>query len=187
MTSSTLTEALPVGRWQSDATHSTATFAVKHMAVATFRGGFERIEAELVVSEDGSATLTGTVDVDSVAVKDDNLRGHLAAPDFFDTERYPELKFTSNSIESDGEHLTVSGELTIKGQTHPIQATGTITEPTETPAQLGGAVKLGLTLDAVIDRTLYGLNWNAPLPKGGVALSNEVKLSVELELARIGE
>ncbi len=77
--------------------------------------------------------------------------------------------------------MTLEGELTIKDQTHPIEARGSITDPAET---LGGAIKLGLTLETTIDRTQYGLSWNAELPKGGVALDNEVKLTIELELAR---
>ena len=74
----------------------------------------------------------------------------------------------------------VDGELTIKGKTLPLQARGTITEPLET---LGGYVKTGIALEATVDRTAYDMNWNAPLPKGGFALANDVKLIVELELA----
>ncbi|MCW3031276.1 MAG: polyisoprenoid-binding protein, partial [Solirubrobacterales bacterium] len=100
--------------------------------------------------------------------------------DFFDTERYPEIGFTSNAVRREGDELIVDGELTIKGNAHPVEARGTITDPHET---LGGAVKIGLTLDTVIDRTRFGLEWNAPLPKGGFAVADDVKLSVELELA----
>ena len=77
--------------------------------------------------------------------------------------------------------LTIAGDLTIKDQTHPLQATGTITGPAVT---FGDVIKLGVTLETVIHRTQYGLNWNAPLPKGGFALADDVKLTVELELAR---
>jgi polyisoprenoid-binding protein YceI len=176
--------ALPVGTWQSDPTHSSATFAIKHMVVATFRGGFDDLAATLDVREDGSAELSGTVKAGSITVKDENLQAHLGAPDFFDTERYPELRFVSTSIRRDGEELVLDGDLTIKDQTHPVEARGTITDPVET---LGGAVKIGLTLETVIDRTKYGLIWNAPLPKGGVALADDVKLTVELELVQAAE
>ena len=172
---------LPVGTWTLDPTHSSASFAVKHMVVATFRGRFEQIDATLTVGEDGTGQLTGTVDAGSIVVKDENLQAHLGSPDFFDTERYPQLRFTSSSLRRDGEELVLDGELTIKDQTHPIEARGTITDPHET---LGGVVKIGVTLETVIDRTAFGLNWNAPLPKGGFALANDVKLTVELELAQ---
>ncbi len=176
--------SLPVGTWTSDPTHSSAGFAVKHMVVATFRGRFEELDAKLAVAEDGSAELSGAVRADSIQVKDENLKAHLGAPDFFDVERYPEIRFSSSSIRRDGEELVLDGELTIKDHTHVVEARGTITDPHET---LGGAVKIGLTLEAVVDRTEFGLEWNAPLPKGGVALADEVTLTVELELAKVEE
>lgn len=174
---------LPVGTWKSDPTHSSASFAVKHMAVATFRGRFEDLGATLTVDEDGAAELTGAVSAGSIVVKDENLQAHLGAPDFFDIERYPELRFVSTSIRRNGEELVLDGELTIKDQTHPVEARGTITDPTET---LGG-IKVGVTLETIIDRTKFGLSYNAPLPKGGVAVANDVKLTVELELDQAGE
>jgi polyisoprenoid-binding protein YceI len=175
---------LPVGTWKVDPTHSSASFAVKHMVVATFRGRFENIDATLTVGEHGAGQLVGTVDAGSIAVKDENLQAHLGAPDFFDTERYAELRFASKAIRRDGEQLVIDGELTIKDHTRPVEARGTITDPHET---LGGAVKIGVTLETVIDRTQFGLDWNAPLPKGGFALANDVKLTVELELAQDSE
>jgi polyisoprenoid-binding protein YceI len=172
---------LPTGTWTLDPTHSSASFAVKHMVVATFRGQFDRFDATLTVADDGSAQLDGSVDASSIVVKDENLQAHLGSPDFFDVERYPQLRFSANEIRRSGDELVLDGELTIKDQTHPVEARGTITDPHET---LGGAVKIGVTLETVIDRTRFGLSWNAPLPKGGFALADDVKLTVELELAR---
>jgi polyisoprenoid-binding protein YceI len=178
MTSST---GLPVGAWKLDATHSSATFAVKHMVVATFRGRFENFDATLTVEED-SAELVGMVDASSIVVKDEKLQGHLGSPDFFDVERYPEIAFRSTSIRRDGDELIVDGDLTIKDQTNRVEARGIVSGPAVT---FGDVPKLGITLDAVIDRTQYGLKWNAPLPKGGFAVDNEVKLTIELELAPV--
>jgi polyisoprenoid-binding protein YceI len=171
---------LPVGTWKLDPTHSSAAFAVKHMAVATFRGRFERFDATLTVDQD-TARLVGTVDAASLAVKDENLQGHLASPDFFDVERYPEITFRADSLRRAGDELIVAGELTIKGNTRPVESRGTVDGPAVT---LGDVTKLGITLETIIDRTQFGLNWNAPLPKGGFALANEVTLTVELELAQ---
>lgn len=164
------------GTYKLDPVHSSASFTVKHMVVATFRGRFEEFDAVL---EDGR--LTGTVNVGSIVVKDPNLAAHLQSPEFFDTERHPELIFESSEIRPDGEQVVVDGELTIKGITKPVQARGTLTGPVET---LGGVHKVGLNLEAIIDRTEFGLNWNAPLPKGGFALDKDVRLIVELELAQ---
>ena len=162
------------GTYKLDPVHSSASFAIKHMVVATFRGRFEEFDAVL---EDGR--LTGTVNVGSIVVKDPNLAAHLQSPEFFDAERHPELRFESSEIRPDGDQVVVDGELTIKGITKPVQARGTITGPVEI---LGGVNKVGLDLEAIIDRTEYGLSWNAPLPKGGFALDNNVRLLVELEL-----
>ena len=167
--------------WTVDKVHSNVGFSVKHMVVSTFRGRFEDYDATLTANEDGTLRLEGTVDAGSIAVKDDNLAAHLTAPDFFDTAQYPEIGFSSTLVRVDGGQLIVDGDLTIKGITRPIEARGTITEPLET---LGGYVKLGLELQAIVDRTEYGLTWNAPLPKGGFALANEVKLVVELEFTQ---
>jgi polyisoprenoid-binding protein YceI len=168
-------------RWTIDKVHSNLGFAVKHMVVSTFRGRFEDYDATLAANEDGTLRLEGTVKAGSIAVKDENLAAHLTAPDFFDTEQYPEIAFSSTLVRVEGGQLIVDGELTIKGHTRPIEARGTITEPV---VALGDFTKLGIELEAIVDRTEYGLDWNAPLPKGGFALANEVKLVVELEFTQ---
>jgi polyisoprenoid-binding protein YceI len=172
---------IPAGTYKDDGVHSAATFAVKHMVVSTFRGRFEDFTAELVVDESGKAVLNGTVKADTIVVKDENLAAHLKSPEFFDTERYPEILFASTLVRTEGDELVVDGELTIKGHTRPIEARGTITEPVVT---FGDVEKIGVELEATVDRTEYGLNWNAPLPKGGFALNNDVKLIVSLELLK---
>ena len=168
-------------RWTLDTVHSSVGFAVKHMGVSTFRGRFEDYAATLTANEDGTLRLEGTVSADSINVKDEDLAAHLAAPDFFDTANHPEIGFKSTLVRVDDGRLIVDGELTIKGHTRPIEAQGTITEPVVT---LGDFTKLGIELEAVVDRTEYGLTWNAPLPKGGFALANDVKLVVELEFTQ---
>ena len=180
----TITPAIgiPAGTWALDTTHSSASFAVKHMVVATFRGRFEEFDASLTVGDDGEAALTGVVKADTIVVKDENLAVHLKSPEFFDTERHPEIRFVSTAIRRDGDELVVDGDLTIKDHTQRVEARGTITDPVVT---LGDVEKVGLTLEAIVDRTAFGLNWNAPLPKGGFALANDVTLIVELELARV--
>jgi polyisoprenoid-binding protein YceI len=173
------TTTIPAGTYKDDGVHSAATFAVKHMVVSTFRGRFENFNAVLTVDADGNAHLDGTVDANSIVVKDENLAAHLKSPEFFDTEQYPEIKFTSLRLTQDGGDVTVEGDLTIKGKTEKVTGTGTIEGPAQDPF---GNTKLGLALETVVDRTKFDLNWNAPLPKGGFALADDVKLGVELEL-----
>jgi polyisoprenoid-binding protein YceI len=174
-------QQIPVGTWTLDPVHSSASFAVKHMVVSTFRGRFENFDVKLEVAEDGTANLVGTVDADSIVVKDPNLAGHLKGPDFFDVERHPELRFEARDLRREGDELVVEGDLTIKGNTHPLEARGTIAGPHQ---NIADKTTLGITLETVIDRTKYGLEWNAPLPKGGFALANDVTLLVELELSK---
>ena len=168
---------IPAGAWQADPIHSSVGFAVKYLGVATFTGELTNFEATLTDGE-----LAGSAEVAGIEVKDENLKAHLESPEFFDVERYPEIRFESSEIEigPNGE-IKVAGELTIRDQTHSVESTGTITGPAVT---LGDVTKVGIALETVVDRTQYGLNWNAPLPKGGVAVANDVTLTVELELAR---
>jgi polyisoprenoid-binding protein YceI len=173
---------IPTGTWQLDKIHSSATFAVKHMVVATFRGRFEDFDVTLESGDDGSTSLVGTVKADSITVKDENLAGHLTAPDFFDTERYPEIRYEASNLRLEGDELVVDGELTIKGNTLPVEGRGALVGPHE---DIAGNTKLGITLETVVDRTKFGLDWNAPLPSGGFAVGNDVTLIVELELAKV--
>ena len=175
---STITETrtdLPTGTWQVVPVHSTVAFSVKHMLVANFRGGFGTFDVTL--DENG---LRGTVDISSVDVSEPNLNGHLLSPDFFDVERNPQLSFRSTAIRASGGELDIDGELSIKGVTKPVKITGTVSGPATHP--FDASSRLGLELETVIDRTAFGLNWNAPLPTGGFAVGNDVKLHAELEL-----
>jgi polyisoprenoid-binding protein YceI len=180
--SSTATQPVATGNWTIDPVHSHIGFSVKHMVVATFRGRFEQYEGKLIAGADGTPVLQGSVQTDSIVVKDENLAGHLKSPDFFDTAAYPEISFTSTRVDvSEGGSLEVEGDLTIKGNTHRVTARGTLNGP---HTDIAGNEKLGVELDAVIDRREFGLEWNAPLPKGGFALENDVTLEVALELVK---
>ena len=172
--------AIPTGVWKSDPVHSTVGFSVKHMVVATFRGSFTDFGVTLDNSG-GEPVLYGAVRVDSVDARDENLKGHLLAPDFFDAEKTPEIRFTSTDIRTEGDELVVDGELEIKGTSRPVVARGTIVGPVE---NIAGKEGVGIDLSTTVDRREYGLNWNAPLPKGGFAVENEVTLHVHLELAK---
>ena len=169
----------PSGTWQLDPVHSTIAFQIPYL-VGTFKGSFRRVEATLGVSEEG-ATLTGSADVESVDVKDENLAAHLQSPEFFDVERHPQLHFRSTSVERSGDDLHVGGEITIKGVTKPIELRGRIGQPL---TDAFGRERLGIELGTRLDRTDFGLNWNLPLPTGKPALGDEVELQAELYFVR---
>ena len=170
MTTTEIRQALPTGTWHLDPVHSSLSFELAYMG-GVFRGQFREVEATLA-----DARLTGSAEVASVDVKDENLAAHLQSPEFFDVERYPELRFVSTDVEG-GDELTVRGEITIKGVTQPVALTGRATEPL---TDAYGRERFGLTLTTTLDRTAFGLNWNLPLPSGEPALSNEVTLVAEL-------
>src|SRR3954469_3417075 len=176
--STTETQAIPAGTWAVDKVHSNIGFAVDYMA-GTFTGSFSDFDADL---SDGA--LKGSAKVASVQVKDPNLEAHLQGPDFFDAERNPELSFESKSIDVDGNEVKIDGEITIKGQTQPVAIPGVYTEPFADPF---GGTRLGLKLEAKVDRTQFGVSWNNPLPSGEPALSNEVTIIADLQLSKQGE
>jgi polyisoprenoid-binding protein YceI len=173
--------AVPVGTWASDPTHSSFDFSVKHMVVSTFRGSLPDFDATLTSREDGTLHLVAVGRPASITTQDENLTGHLSSPDFFDVQRHPEVRYESYEIVRDGDALTVRGTLTVKDVTKDLELRGTIVGPV---VGLGDAEVIGVELEGVIDRTEYGLKWNAPMPGGGFVLGNDVRLRTQLELRR---
>jgi polyisoprenoid-binding protein YceI len=163
--------ALPAGTWILDPVHSTIGFELPYLA-GTFRGTFKDVDAKLTAE-----SLSGAARVASVDVKDENLAAHLQSPEFFDAEQHPELTFASRSIERSGDELKVDGEITIRGTTKPVELAGKIAGPITDGY---GNERINVALEADVDRTDFGVNWNMPLPNGQPALQNEVKLVAEL-------
>ncbi|MGB7685225.1 MAG: YceI family protein [Solirubrobacterales bacterium] len=178
MSTETVSQQLPAGTWTADPVHSSINFAITHNGVASFRSGFTSYEGTLTGGE--SPRLEGAVDVASVDISDEMLKGHLLSLDFFDAEKHPRIKFASTelSVGEDGA-VRLSGDLEIKGESHAVQATGRFGR---IGADITGKERLGFSLEASIDRRNFGLDWNADLPNGGRALEYEVSIVVELEL-----
>jgi len=179
MTTPVLTVA-PAGTWNLDPVHSRVDFEVRYLA-GKFKGEFHEIGAELTVDAE-RASLEGMAKVASVDVKDENLSAHLQSPDFFDLERYAELRFRAEDIRLDGDgKVSVEGELTIKGVTKPVAVTGTVTAPIADPY---GNDRIGLNLTTKIDRTDFAVDWNNPLPSGEPSLANDVTILAELQFVK---
>ena len=180
---STTAVQIPAGTFALDAAHSDASFAVKH-TVATFRGSFDEVDATLV-NTDGETKLTGIVKADSIHVRQDDLRGHLKSPEFFDVATYPEIRFESSDLRvADDGTLEVTGELTIRDNTKRVEGKGLVTEP---GVGFDGATRFGIDLETVVDRNEFGLTWNAPLPNGKNILGDDVTIAVHLEFVAQGE
>ena len=178
MSTETVNQQIPAGTWTADPVHSSITFAITHNGVATFRSGFTAYEATLTGGE--NAGLEGTVDVAGIDIDEAQLKGHLMSPEFFDTERFPTLKFHSTKIDvADDGAVRIAGELEIRGATREVEATGRFGE---IGADLGGNPRLALSVATAVDRRDFGLEFNADLPSGGTVLEWEVAINVDLEL-----
>ena len=180
MSATATTTSLPTGTYTADPIHSTFGFQVRHQGIQLFRGSFDDV-AVTATSDGETLSIEGTAKVDSIVVRLADLKGHLLSDDFFAADKHPEIAFRSIAVRQNGEDLEVEGELTIKGVTNHVVAKGTLTGPI---TGLAGKPVVGLALETVVDRTQYGLTWNADLPGGGVALANDVKIVVEAELVK---
>ena len=164
------------GTFNSDPVHSSFAFAVKYQNVSMFRGTLGEVNATLA---DGK--LEGTAQVESISIRTpEQFRTHVMSADFFDVENYPTVTFTSSDLDlADDGTAKVTGDLTIRGVTQPVTATGTWVAPA---VDAFGSTRGHLNLEAAIDRSAFGMNWNMPLPSGGNALANTVVLTVDVSL-----
>jgi len=181
MSATASTTTVPAGTYTADPIHSTFGFQVRHNGIQLFRGSFDDV-AVTATSDGESVAIEGSAQVESIQVRIADLKGHLLADDFFAADKHPEIAFRSISVRQNGEDVEVEGELTIKGVTNHVVAKGTLTGPV---TGLAGSQVIGLALETVIDRTQFGLTWNADLPSGGPVLANDVKIVVEAELAKV--
>ena len=176
----TTVRALPVGAFNVDPAHSSVGFEVKHLGIATVRGRFTVVSGTLTGGEE--PRLEGTVDLTSATTDDEQRDGHLASPDFFDVERFPQATFRSTSFEQLGDGtVRVVGDLTLKGVTREIELTGSVAGPATDP---WGNERVGLELAGVIDRNDFGVKWNAPLPGGGFVLPNDVRIVLDVSAVK---
>ncbi|HEV7452020.1 MAG TPA: YceI family protein [Pseudonocardiaceae bacterium] len=173
------------GTFVADPVHSSFQFAVKHMKISTYRASFDDVDARVVADQQG-IRLDVAVRVESISIKNPpEFRAHVVhGADFFDAGNHPEITFRSEDVQlHDDGTVAVAGELTIKGITKPVVATGTYQPLTEDPV---GSIRTAVELTATVDRRDWDMGWQAPLPGGGDALGYEVTLSVHVELIRQG-
>jgi polyisoprenoid-binding protein YceI len=160
---------------------STFAFAVRHSGVFWYRGSLSDVVATLRADGDGPA-LEGSARVESISVNEPPaMRASVFGPEFFDAERHPEVSFRSTAVRlADDGRAEVEGELTIRGVTRPVTASGHYSSPR--PASFGEVA--GLQLHTGIDRREFGFDWQMELPGGGVAVGWDVELDIDLLLMR---
>jgi polyisoprenoid-binding protein YceI len=173
-------EKIPAGTWTLDPTHSEVSFSVRHLAISKVKGSFESFDASLVTDEDHTASkVTASIDVASINTNQKDRDGHLQTGDFFLAEEHPQMTFTSTSIEEKGDDaFLVHGDLSLRG----------VTKPVTLKSEFGGLVvdgygqtKLGFSATTKIDRTEFGVSWNAALEAGGFTLGNDVTVTLEIQ------
>lgn len=170
--------------WVIDTTHSQVGFTVRHMMFAKVRGEFRQWTAELELGDDLVASKVNVeIDTASIFTNEEKRDGHLRSGDFFDSEKFPKMTFASKRVDKSGGDLRLIGDLTIRGETHEValevEETGRGKDP-------WGQDRVGFAAKTTIDRTKWGLKWNAALEAGGVLVSEKVDITIEIQAIKKG-
>lgn len=179
--------ALAGNIWEIDTQHSTAAFSVKHMMVSNVHGQIGGVKG--TVEYDGknikAVKVDAELDPDTINTNEPDRDKHLKSKDFFDTTKFPKISFKSKkSIPSGKGAFTLIGDLTMHGVTKEVKLN--VVGPTPVIKDKNGAMKMGATASTVLNRKDFGITYNKVLDNGGVALSETVPLTIELELANKG-
>ena len=167
--------------WTIDPAHSVIEFAVKHMMFTTAKGRFQDFSGAITLDQENISTsqVDVTINVASINTETEDRDNHLRSADFFDVENYPEATFRSTSVESaGGDDLRITGDLTIKGETKPVVLDATFLGRGTNP---WGQEVIGYEATTRFNRKDFGLTWNQALESGGVLVSDEVKLSLDIQ------
>jgi polyisoprenoid-binding protein YceI len=181
--SSTVAIEIPTGTWSIDPVHSSIGFGVKHFGVSTFRGSFSAAAGTLVTEDGALRSVEGKVRIENLVTEEPQLTAHLHSEDFFDAANHPEITFESTSIEQvDGDRLRINGELTIRGVTRPVELDAEIEGACDDPY---GNTRLGISATGAVDRTDWGITWNAPpLANGALVVGERVAVTLHVEAVR---
>jgi polyisoprenoid-binding protein YceI len=166
-----------------DPAHSSVEFAVKHMIIATTKGRFGKFDVDAYVDEQDltKSRATVTIDANSIDTRDEGRDTHLRSADFFDVANHPTLTFVTTKLTGKGSDYKVTGDLTIRGVTKEVTLDGEVSGPVNDP---WGNTRFGISVSGKVNRKEWGLSWNAALEAGGFVVSDDVRLSVELELTQ---
>lgn len=172
--------------WTIDPTHSQVGFAVRHMMISTVRGQFRDIKVAIEFDEANPERSTveariATTSIDTGAGQRDD---HLRSADFFDAATYPEIVFSSTSIERAGDGYRIHGDLTIRNQTRPVVLSS---EFHGTVAGMDGVRRAALTAQTKISRKDWGLGWNVALESGGWLVSDEIRIELDIAATEVAE
>lgn len=170
--------------YKIDAAHSEISFKVKHLMISTVTGKFDKFDATVIAENEDftDASISFEADVNSINTGNEQRDGHLKGEDFFAADQFPKITFVSNKIEKKGEgEYAVAGDFTVRGVTKPVtlnvEHAGTVVDPY-------GQTKAGFEATGKINRKDFGLNWSAVTEAGGIVVSDEVKLILNVQLIK---
>lgn len=175
-------------KWSIDQSHSEIEFKVRHLMISHVKGTFKTFDASIYTTGNDftTAVIDLWIDASSINTNDAKRDEHLRSTDFFDVQNHKQITFTSSTIEKshpDGSH-EIWGELTMHGITKnvklDVQFGGIVNDP-------WGKERAGFTVTGKINRSDWGLVWNAPVEAGGLMVSDEIAISCELELVNTGK
>ena len=171
-------------KWLLDPMHSELQFKIKHLMISNVSGSLKNFNAvvETEAEDFSTAVINLSAEMASISTNNEQRDAHLRNSDFFEVEKYPELKFRSTKVEKrDTDHFTLHGELTLKGVTKPVklgvQFNGTTKDP-------WGGERAGFLVSGKINRADWGVNFNSVLESGGVVLGEEVKINSEIQVVK---
>lgn len=171
-------------KWLLDPAHSELTFKIKHLMISNVSGAFKNFSAKLETEEAdfSKANIKLTAEMNSISTNNEQRDAHLLSSDFFEVEKFPQLKFTSTGIEqTDDESFNLHGNLTMKGVTKPVKLTMEFNGIVKDPY---GQEKAGFLVSGKIKRSDWGINLNVALETGGLMLGEDVRIQSEVQFVR---
>jgi polyisoprenoid-binding protein YceI len=176
------TPEIPAGTWNVDPNHSRVGFVARHMMVTKVRGQFTDYTADVTIGENPlDSKVDVTLQMASVDTGNADRDGHLRTNDFFDIETYPTMTFRSTGIVADGDDYKLIGDLTVKDVTKSVEFD---LEFEGLGADPWGGTRAGFEASTVIDRTDFGVEFNAALETGGVLLGDKVTIELDIQLVK---
>jgi polyisoprenoid-binding protein YceI len=172
------------GTWTIDPAHSDVGFVIRHLMISNVKGHFTRFEGQIVTANDPvKSEVTATIDMTSIDTADSARDEHLRNADFFQVDKYPTMSYRSTAVMPDRDGYLIEGELTLKGVTLPVplklEVNGFGFDPFAADPTIGA--RAGFTATGEINRVDFGISYNGPIPGGGVALGEKVKIILEIE------
>jgi len=171
--------------WNLDPAHTSVQFSVRHLMVSNVRGEFAKVNGSIEVDEKDltHSKIQAAIDAASIDTRVEKRDTHLKSPDFLDVARYPTISFVSKKIEQAGAgHFKVTGDLTLHGVTREVSLD--VQGPTREIKDPWGNTRAGAQVTTTINRKDFGLTWNQALEAGGVAVGDEVSITIDVEATK---